>query len=146
MENNQAPTDLLWRNISALPYFRGFLRAVEGSYYQDIQINGLVLDLGCGDGHFSSVTFADRPLFLIGIDPELGSLVEASQYRVFSHLVCAHGDKLPFPDHFFKNAVSNSVLEHIPEVEAVLMEARRVIQANGKLIACMPNNNLNISC
>jgi ubiquinone/menaquinone biosynthesis C-methylase UbiE len=135
------PNDLLWKNISSLPYFRGFLRAVEGSYYQDIEIKEPVLDLGCGEGHFSWMTFGERSLSLIGIDPELKSLKEASQYPVFSHLICARGDQMPFPAGFFNSTVSNSVLEHIDGVDSVILEANRVLKTGGKLVICVPNDN-----
>ncbi len=141
MDIKETPKDLLWKNISSLPYFRGFLRAVEGGFYDDIEIAEPVLDLGCGDGHFTSVTFANRSIKFLGIDPEFKSLNEARQYSIFSHLVCARGDRLPFSGQYFHNAVSNSVLEHIPEVEAVLDEADRVIKPGGKLVICVPNNN-----
>lgn len=141
MTIGEPPNDLLWKNISSLPYFRGFLRAVEGSYYQDIEIRQPVLDLGCGDGLFSWVTFRERAFLLIGIDPELKSLNEARQYPIFSHLICARGDELPFPAGYFSSTVSNSVLEHIENVEAVLKEANRVMKSGGKLVVCVPNDN-----
>lgn len=141
MTTDGPPNDLLWKNVSTLPYFRGFLRAVEGSYYKDIEIKEPVLDLGCGDGHFSWVTFGERAHKLIGIDPEFKSLKEASRYPVFSHLICARGDQLPFPAGFFTSTVSNSVLEHIDDVDSVVLEANRVMKPGGKLVICVPNDN-----
>jgi len=135
------PSDLLWKNISSLPYFRGFLRAVEGGYYHDIEIKEPVLDLGCGDGHFSWVTFNERNIHLIGIDPDLKSLIEASQSPVFSKLICARGDQLPFQKGFFTTTISNSVLEHIIDVDSVIVESNRVIKPGGKLVICVPNDN-----
>jgi ubiquinone/menaquinone biosynthesis C-methylase UbiE len=141
MATSSPQNDLLWKNISSLPYFRGFLRAVEGGFYRDIEITEPVLDLGCGDGHFSWVTFSERKIQLIGIDPALNSLIEAGQYPVFSHLVCARGDQLPFPKSLFNTAVSNSVLEHIEDVETVMDETHRVMKSGGKLVICVPNDN-----
>jgi 2-polyprenyl-3-methyl-5-hydroxy-6-metoxy-1,4-benzoquinol methylase len=40
----------------------------------------------------------------------------------------------------FNTVISNSVLEHIPDVDAVLIEAARAIQA--ALIFCSPSENL----
>ena len=141
MKSRNFPHDLLWKNIRSLPYFRGFLRAVEGKYYEDIDINEPVLDLGCGDGHFSSVTLSDRPVCLIGVDPEWRSLNEARQYSVFSHLVCARGDYLPFAKSFFSTTMSNSVLEHIPDVDSVVTEIHRVMRVGSTLVVCVPNDN-----
>lgn len=141
MSHTQSPQDLLWRNISSLPYFRGFLRAVEGSFYQTIALHETALDLGCGDGHFTSATFANRGVRFIGIDPDLGSLREAGRYELFAQLICAKGNQLPFRAGFFKTIVSNSVLEHIPDVDAVFWEANRVIAPKGKFLLCVPNSN-----
>ena len=141
MKSENFPQDLLWKNIKSLPYFRGFLRAVEGKYYEGIEINEPVLDLGCGDGHFSSVTLGDRSVSLIGVDPEWGSLIEARQYQVFSHLLCAQGDHLPFTNSFFSTTISNSVLEHIPDVDSVLNETNRVMRQGSHLVICVPNDN-----
>ena len=53
--------DFLWRHLRELPAFRALLRAVEARFYQDLlPLQEPVLDLGCGDGHFASVTFPRR--------------------------------------------------------------------------------------
>ena len=77
--DEQVP-DFLWRNISSLPYFRGLLRAVEGRFYQTIKLIGPVLDLGCGDGHFTEATF-EKPLD-IGLDPWLRPLQDAQKRQI----------------------------------------------------------------
>lgn len=141
MKTKNPPDDLLWRNISELPYFRGFLRTVEGSYFLDIGLDQPILDLGCGDGHFSSRTFAKINIHLIGIDPDFASLKDASEHQVFDYLICAQGNQLPFPDGLYKTIISNSVLEHISDVNAVILELNRVITTNGRLLITVPNDN-----
>ncbi|MBI3361095.1 MAG: methyltransferase type 11, partial [Chloroflexi bacterium] len=59
--------DLLTRHLRDLPAFRALLRATEARFYQDLQLPEPTLDLGCGDGHFASMTFA-HPL-AAGVDP-----------------------------------------------------------------------------
>ena len=49
--------DFLFLQLRDLPYFRAFLRVVESSYYQDLPLPAPVYDVGCGDGHFASLTF-----------------------------------------------------------------------------------------
>jgi len=131
--------DLLWKNISTLPYFRGFLRAVEGRYYETIEVENPLLDLGIGDGHFSATTFPDKIDF--GIDPAWKSLLEAKTFHSANMLACANGDMLPFPDMYFSSVISNSVLEHIEDVTAVLTEVRRVLKDDGNFVICVPNDN-----
>jgi len=73
-----APSDeILWRHLRDLPYFRAMVRAVEDSFYQGLDLPAPVLDLGCGDGHFTSVAF-DHPLD-VGLDPWWGPLQEVAR-------------------------------------------------------------------
>jgi SAM-dependent methyltransferase len=129
---------ILWRHLRDLPYFRAMLRAVEDSFYQDITLPEPVLDVGCGDGHFASVAF-ERPL-TVGIDPWSAPLHEAHLRRAYNLVLLADGTKIPFPDGWFASAVSNSVLEHIPPVEQVLVEVARVVRPGGLFVFCVPND------
>jgi SAM-dependent methyltransferase len=132
--------DLLWRNLTGLPAFRAFLRAVEGRFYQDIALPEPTLDLGCGDAHFASVTF-DHPI-AAGVDPWSPPLHEARRLRpdTYRLLVQGYGDRLPFPTGHFASAMSNSVLEHIPELEPVLTDLARVLQPGAPFIFCVPSD------
>jgi SAM-dependent methyltransferase len=130
--------DFLWLHIRELPYFRSLVRAVEARFYQDLPCPGPTLDIGCGDGHFAAIAF-DRPLE-VGIDPWAAPLKEAAQRRVYRLLACAAGGRMPFPDQIFSSAVSNSVLEHIPDVESVLAETARVLKPGAPFYFCVPNH------
>jgi len=130
--------DLLWRHLKSLPAFRALLRAVEARFYRHVQIPEPVLDLGCGDGHFGGMAF-DRPL-AIGADPWWGPLRKARRSGAYRLNVQALGDALPFADSTFASVFSNSVLEHIPDVQPVLAEANRILQPGGRLILTMPSH------
>ncbi|MFQ5942182.1 MAG: class I SAM-dependent methyltransferase [Anaerolineales bacterium] len=130
-------TDFLWPHLEALPYFRGMLRAVEARYMHEVPLPGLVLDVGCGDGHFASVTF-DQSID-VGIDPVHSSLQEAKRRSAYRFLVQATGDRLPFADASFASALSNSVLEHVSNLEGVLAETGRVLQADATFAITVPN-------
>ena len=128
----------LWRHMSDLPYFRAMLRAVEDRFYQDINLPGPVLDVGCGDGHFASKTFI-KPLD-VGLDPWSVPLKEARNRACYRMVLQADGTHMPFPDGYFASAVSNSVLEHIPPVDEVLAEIARVVRPGGRFVFCVPND------
>ncbi len=130
--------DYLTPHLRELPYFRALLRAVEARFYEDISLPGPVLDLGCGDGHFASLTF-DKPIDM-GLDPWWGPIQEAVGYGSYQHLVCAAGDQMPYPDGFFASGISNSVLEHIPDLDPVLAEVSRVLKPGAPFIFCVPNH------
>ncbi len=147
-EDLSAPTkDYLWLHLRDLPYFRGLLRAVEARFYQDIPLPAPVLDLGCGDGHFATLAF-DHPLD-IGLDPWSGPVHLAGRRGGYRLVLQASGERMPFPDGYFNTVVSNSVLEHIPELDTVLCETARVLCPGGLFVFCVPNHqflaNLSVS-
>lgn len=46
---------------------------------------------------------------------------------------------MPFPDGYFSSALSNSVLEHIPHLDEVLLETARVLKPGAPFYFCCPN-------
>lgn len=132
--------DFLWRHLQDLPAFRALLRAVEARFYQELlPLESPVLDVGCGDGHFASVTFPHA--LTAGIDPAVASLREARDRGAYQVASQSLGNALPFASDHFATVISNSVLEHIPDVEPVLGEIARVLRPGGRLIICMPNQH-----
>lgn len=130
--------DYLTLHLRDLPYFRALLRAVEARFYEDISLPGPVLDLGCGDGHFASLAF-DYPLEM-GLDPWWGPIREAARRDSYQGLVCGAGDHMPYPDDCFGSGISNSVLEHIPDLDPVIEETARVLKPGAPFIFCVPNH------
>jgi SAM-dependent methyltransferase len=129
--------DYLWLNLRELPYFRAMLRAVEAQFYQDFVLPAPTLDVGCGDGHFAKVTF-ERQLD-VGLDPGSVPIRQSARYGGYRFLVQGDGSFMPFPTGYFKSAVSNSVLEHIPQVQQVLVDLRRVMAPGAPFLFCVPN-------
>ena len=130
--------DYLWLHLRDLPYFRSLVRAVEARFYEDIALPSPTLDVGCGDGHFTTVTF-ERKLE-VGIDPWWGPLRKAQAGGGYQLVVQGDGGRMPFPDASFASGLSNSVLEHIPHVEAVLAETARVLKPGAPFVFCVPNH------
>ncbi len=137
------PTDLTHdtfkRQLREIPAFRALLRAVEAQFYETVPLPHPILDLGCGDGHFATVAFDEQ--LDVGLDPWWGPLQEAQQQGRYQLLTHAVGERMPFPDAHFATVVSNSVLEHIPNVEPVIREVARVLQPGGWFHFCVPGPN-----
>jgi SAM-dependent methyltransferase len=129
--------DYLFLHLRDLPYFRALIRGVEATYYQDLDLPAPVYDVGCGDGHFASLAF-DRKID-VGLDPWHGPIHRAKKYGAYRGLVEADGAQAPFPDAYFASAISNSVLEHIPHIDAVLAETARVLKPGAPFYFCVPN-------
>ncbi len=129
--------DFLWEQLADLPYFRGLLRAVESRFYQDLPIVGPVLDLGSGDGSFAAQTFA-KPLD-VGLDPWRGPLWFSRNKPTHKLRTLSDGARMPFNDASFQTVISNSVLEHIPDLDPVIAETYRVMRPGGYFLFCSPS-------
>ena len=129
--------DFLWLNLRDLPYFRAMLRAVEAEFLQNYEFPAPTLDLGCGDGHFATIAFERR--LEVGLDPWSGPIRQAASSGGYHSLVQADGGRMPFPERYFASALSNSVLEHIPQVQSVLPDLRRVLRPGAPFVFCVPN-------
>jgi SAM-dependent methyltransferase len=131
--------DYLWLNLRALPYFRALMRSFEARFYREIALPQPILDIGCGDGHFASVAF-NQPLDM-GLDPWKEPIQEAVHWNAYNHLVLGDATEMPFPDNYFYSAISNSVLEHIPSLDEVLVETARILKQGAPFVFCVPNHN-----
>lgn len=144
---NRSEKDHLWSQIKEMPYFRGLLRAVEVRMYEDLELPEPILDLGCGDGHFASVAFDKK--INVGIDPWKGPVKLAKKQGSYQLVINGLGNQMPLPDEYFNCVISNSVLEHIINLDDVMREVFRVLKPGGKFIFCVPNHqflsNLSIS-
>ncbi len=129
--------DYLYLHLRDLPYFRALVRGVEASYYQTFDLPAPILDVGCGDGHFAQLTF-DRKID-VGLDPWHGPIHEAGRRGTYHMLVEADGAFAPFAEGHFASAFSNSVLEHIPHIDAVLKDVARVLKPGAPFYFCVPN-------
>ena len=102
-----------------------------------------VLDLGCGAG-FDAILAAQLvgPAGrVVGIDlsPEMLMVAEAGRADAGFQQVEFHAaavEALPFPDAYFDVALSNGVLNLVPDKPAVLREIFRVLRPGGRLQAC----------
>ncbi len=137
MPNFAPKKDFLLLHLRDLPYFRALVRGVESAYYQDLDLPSPTLDVGCGDGHFASLTFERK--IDVGIDPWHGPIREAGTRGAYRLLIEGDAAQSPFPSGYFASALSNSVLEHIPHIDAVLTETSRTLRAGAPFVFCVPN-------
>ncbi len=125
------------RLLRQVPLFRVIVRAAECRLFAGLDLPEPVLDVGCGDGTFA---YALAPTTgWIGIDPAAASVKEARRLQAYRLLAVADGAHLPFPDGLFGSVVSNSTLEHIPDMERVLEEMCRDLRPGGTLAATFPS-------
>ncbi len=115
-------------------------RAVELRVAAEEQYERPLLDLGCGDGLIGQVLFGTECRVDVGLDPWVDQLQQAAQSGVYRHVDLADGHRLPYTSGAFATVFSNSVLEHIPEVEPVVREVGRVLRPGGHFIFTVPSD------
>jgi SAM-dependent methyltransferase len=131
--------DVLLRYVSEAPLALAFERYLECSIYQELPLERPILDLGCGEGIFAYILFDEK--IDTGIDPNPRELKRASEYGGYSELIECFGNKIPKPDGSYNTVFSNSVLEHIPDVDSVMEEVRRILPIGGVFYFTVPSNN-----
>jgi SAM-dependent methyltransferase len=131
--------DYLKDQLLTMAPHRALLRSIESRFMASVPLQHPVLDVGCGDGHFASVTFTE-PID-VGLDPWERDLLECASYRpsVYRNLVLATSTEMPFADESFQTVLSNSVLEHIPDVEMTVREIARVLKPGGEFAMTTPS-------
>jgi SAM-dependent methyltransferase len=100
---------------------------------------GRVLDLGSGDGLLTGIVAeAAGWTDLIGLDPDPLECRLASRSGLYRALHVASAETIPEEDGSIDVVFSNSVLEHIPNLDRVLREVGRVLRVGGILITTVP--------
>jgi SAM-dependent methyltransferase len=101
---------------------------------------GTGLDLGCGDGKLMRILLdaAAASPALVGVDLDPLETRDASASGVYRRVHTAPGDRIPEPDTSFDFVFSNSVLEHIDEIEPVIAEVARVLRPGGAFVFTVP--------
>jgi len=114
---------------------------------QKTRMRGRILDLGCGDGRVSSTIFScaqhsrnkEGPNTLIGIDPDVEDSAIARRSGFYEKVHTCSASAIPEGNGSFDFCFANSVIEHIPNIDEVLVEVGRVLKPNGKFIFTVPS-------
>jgi SAM-dependent methyltransferase len=130
--------NILERYLSVAPIPLAFERFLEARIYQRHKFRRPILDIGCGEGLFAKVVFANK--IDTGIDPDPRELDRARVLEAYEELIECTGDAIDKPAGHYNTILSNSVLEHIRDVEPVFREAHRLLAKGGKFYVTVPSN------
>lgn len=131
-------SEVLFAYLGMAPPALAFERVMECRILSVQPFERPVLDIGCGEGLFAKMLFAD-PLDT-GIDPNSRELERARELGGYLELIECRGDKIPKPDGSYHTILSNSVIEHIPDIRPVLKEAYRLLAPGGRMYLTVPSN------
>ncbi len=113
----------------------GLWRAAEVAVLRQVQYERPVLDLGCGDGLVTSLVM---PKVEIGLDPDENVLKQAAQRGIYERFEPVCAEVIQLPGESIGTVVSNSVLEHLPKLDAVLERVAHVLRPGGRLVFTVP--------
>jgi SAM-dependent methyltransferase len=92
---------------------------------------GPVLDVGCGTGHSYHLL---APRETVGVDIAADALRDQERRTIVADM-----RELPLPDGGFGSFLAVQSIEHVPNPERVLAEARRVLDPGGAAMLVTPN-------
>lgn len=107
-------------------------RSYEIAAFSKLNLERPVLDLGCGDGRFAKLIFTEKLDY--GLDVSKQSVMRAKKSNAYLHYFVADAGKIPLPDQSIQTVFSNSVFEHIENLNSVLSEISRILKPGGELI------------
>jgi len=124
--------------IACTPWALALERTLECQLLAKQQFVAPVLDVGCGDGLFASILFADE--IDTGIDLDPSEIQCARKTGAYQELICCPGSQIPKESGTYQTAFSNSVLEHIPDLSPVLREVHRLLKPGGNFFFTVPTD------
>jgi SAM-dependent methyltransferase len=96
---------------------------------------GPVLDVGCGDGFWWTLRRAEGGE-IYGIDISASEIAQAKT-RINAALTDVSRER-PFPGTEFEEIIGNCSLEHVPDIDAALMNLRRSAASGARLLMFVP--------
>ena len=108
-------------------------RAWEYAAYQKYQLDGRVLDLGCGDGRYFRLIWPHASE-VVGVDMNPGVAELGKQSGVYREVHVASAHQLPEASESFDHVFANCALEHMDHLDAVLAEIYRCLKPGGSLL------------
>ena len=113
----------------------GLWRAAEVAALREQAYDPPVLDLGCGDALVSSLVLSEIDF---GFDPDRTALEKARQKGIYRRLEALPVEQAGLLPGSIRTVLSNSVMEHIPNLDEVLAEVGRFLAPGGRLIFTAP--------
>lgn len=131
--------DIIWKIFG----YPSLIRRIQAPLLlRMLQIRGedMILDAGCGAGHFS-YEIAKRCRTCVGIDWVINSNLPFV-LKNSSNLIFVRGDvqKLPFREEEFDRILLSSVLQMVEADQMLLKECYRVLKKDGALVLSIPTD------
>ncbi len=121
---------------------QAFWRYFEVQALKKISCERPMLEIGCGDGRFSSLVFEEIDE-AIDVNPRSVERCRRMSGKLYRGLRCLDVRELTVGDGCFATVYANCVLEHVPDIEKVLAGCFRGLRPGGKLVITIPLVHMN---
>jgi SAM-dependent methyltransferase len=151
-DRNKAPTDETHAPYEAMPddptltdaFLSGWFRRESGELFEGFPISAddSVLDIGCGNGPFTSFC-ADRGAEVIFADIDaskvaaIAAMLEGSAARA-AHPLVTDANPIPLPDARVSKVIAMEVLEHVDDPRQFMGELVRVARPGAQFLITVP--------
>lgn len=128
----EQPATALWRAIELGHLLRR----------KALPVDGRGLDLGCGNGLVTGLVrerSGARWEELVGVDSDPREAALARESGIYDAVHESPGDAIQVADGAFDFVFSNSVLEHVDELEPTVREVGRVLRPDGLFVFTVPS-------
>ena len=129
-----------WKNITLIgPGIRTRYRIIL-KLFKKYNLQGKIIDIGCGDGTFLSLLPQNRGTQLYGLDISNEAITQAKKKSYISQLFL--GDltkKETLPQEKFDVVICSEVLEHIQDCSRAIRNISQLIKKGGKLLLSVPH-------
>jgi SAM-dependent methyltransferase len=121
---------------------QAFWRYFEVRALREIPCERPILEIGCGDGQFSSLVFQEIDE-AIDLNPRAIERCKNISGNLYGRVRCLDVRDILLQDEGFATVYANCVLEHVPEIEKVLAGCFRGLRAGGQLVITIPLVRMN---
>lgn len=137
--DNKKNLEYLTPLLEQAPATWALIRANEIRALDKVDFIHPILDVGCGDGFVAKVTWMNRKGKIdVGIDLSEDEIKIAKKRNIYKKCLVGNVYNLPFKNESFQTVFSNSVVEHIPDLNQALSEMSRVLKKNGQFVITVP--------
>jgi ubiquinone/menaquinone biosynthesis C-methylase UbiE len=124
--------EFLEKYLAKAPISLALIRAAECRELSEENYLRPVLDIGSGNGLFTSILFKDS--IDIGLDISHKEIKQAKKTSKYQYLVASNIEQISFKDESFSTIFSNSVFEHLTDLTKALKEIHRILRKDGTFI------------
>lgn len=115
-------------------------RALEARLLSRYEYLEPILDLGCGDGSFSSGLLSSKKVSLVyGLDISLDDAKSANSKKIYHHIILGDIQRMGIRDGSFQTIYCNCVLEHVRKIRESILEIGRITKQGGSFLFTVPS-------